>query len=449
MKLLESEGPIIACASGGQALAGVHLIRLSGFESLEIFKDYFSISVDKIKPRYHHLIDLKNSQKELLDQCMMSFFKAPHSFTGEHVLELGVHGNPLNVERIINFFVEELGFKKALPGEFSFRALKNGKLSLSQVEGLDLFLNAQNVFSLKQGLSLLEGPLQDFYSSLYQKYLKHKASLELMIDFAEDIGEEQGSLELQNSFLELEEIIGKLYQRTTQRGASLVRPKVVLLGATNAGKSTLFNLLLGEDRAITSNIRGTTRDFLTESFRVEGMVFELIDTAGLRQTEDAIEKEGIAKAKKLIENAFYKILLINPEDPQEDQFQHIDFDGVIYSHQSKFGPMGPPESIKTNWSYGTNLLEKSAVIELIRQKVLSKFQELSSSNPLVLDRHVDSIRELFEKARSYKALIESCEDIAIIDSELQALGQGVSELVGVVAPDQVLESVFSNFCIGK
>lgn len=467
-RFLINEEPIIACSSGLDQNVAVSLIRLSGFKNLDFLKPH--IKLKTIKPRYSYFVKLYDGDL-VIDEILLVYFKAPHSYNGENILELSVHGNVLNVKRIINLFIKN-GFIYAHPGEFTYRALKNKKLSLSQVEGLDLFLNATNPLSLKQGLSLLNGKLQDSFRELHDSFLIHKASLELGIDFSEDVGEETFNDSLKKSFDRLESAVLTLSRKINLFSSELKSPEIVLFGRPNAGKSTFFNKLLKFDRSIVSEEAGTTRDYVNEKISIEDISFNLVDTAGLRVAENKVEARGIELSLEKAKNAFYKILLINPFDPETSEFlleQNLRPDLVIFTHEDldnfdsyvgpiepifKSGPIEPtgkhdgpigPEIIKTSLNKIDLSLEED-----IFKKIISKYNKLASMDPLLVDRQKFIISDILIKFQNYKQIILSPHfDISIASFELNTLGHCISELIGIVSPDEILESIFSNFCIGK
>ena len=483
MELLKSDGPIIACSTNLSSNSAIAVIRLSGFESIDFILPYISIS--KIKPRYAHFCKLFDDNKKILDEIILNYFKGPHSYTGENTLELSVHGNVINTEKIIEFFITNFNFKRALPGEFSYRALKNNKLSVSQVEGLDLLLNANSNFILNQGFSLLSGDLQHDYQELYKNFLNHRSSVELSIDFLDDIGEEQSSKNFNDSLSVLKNTLNKLIKRVKNTN-HLIEPEIVLFGDPNAGKSTLFNDLYGSNRSIVTDIAGTTRDYISESIKIGDNFYKLIDTAGIRVSEDSIELEGINRSKEKAEAAFFKILLLNPNQENSDLnaylslrpdlilITHIDqYTGDLDKFMKSIGPIepenngpikpenngpikpensgpiepennGPIEPVKCNLLSDFNEIES-----LIKNKVNEKYLSLTSNNPLVLDRHKDLLVSINNMLHDYSDLAENEDDISIISSELNTIGDCISELIGIVSPDDVLHNIFNNFCIGK
>lgn len=457
MKFLYSDDPIIACSTCTHAHAAMGVIRISGFKSLAQFAPFFEKDLTgPIEPRRVYYTKLV-LQGQIIDDICLTYFQGPKSYNGENILELSVHGNTLNIERILELFVAHGGCRLAGPGEFTYRALKNKKLTLSQVEGLDLFLNANTGYALDQGLSLLSGNLQEVYQELYDLFLKHKSSLELSIDFAEDIGEEAAHKYYTDSLDEFARKFQALVKRVRPMEHNLIQPEIVLAGLPNSGKSSLFNYLLSEDRAIVSSIAGTTRDYLAETMVIEGVKYKLIDTAGIRESEDVIESEGIKRTKKKLKDSFFSILLVNPFEIIEgfEELVNNEFDLVLFTHEDlpgfqaardavvkhhpKLGPMGAIDlkSLPVTW--------EATLHALVNEKYLSTID----SKPILLDRHKQLILQTSQVLTNYQQVSRSETDVAILSQELNALGHCISELIGIVSPDQILNSIFSNFCIGK
>lgn len=475
MNLYLDQGPIIACSTGTTSNTAIAVIRLSGFKSLFELQPFFSLDLNSVKARYAHLTNLLHNSV-VIDNILLVFFPANSSYNGENIIELSVHGNQLNISRIIDIFVSSQVFRIAGPGEFSYRALKNGKLSLSQVEGLDMLLNANSSLMLDQGLQILQGELHQKYMALYDSFLKLKAAIEISIDFSDDVGEAQTKALYQSSLSSFREILLSLYARTRSSVSSLVSPNVVICGETNAGKSSLFNILLKHNRSIVSSTPGTTRDYVSEFVTISGVNFRLVDTAGIRDSEDLIEVEGIDRAFEILSSAFYKILVIDPHNFNKNflvRFKDISFDLVIFSHsdssdfleefhsmdldfiKSKHfltasfvtGSIGP----FTNLSFGPiePLIGSGPIEPLLKEDISFKFSSLSADNPILIDRHRASIAKIYTKFIDIECNLSELSDIAIISSEINILSGYLSELVGIMSPDDVLNSIFSNFCIGK
>ena len=500
MKLFTDDRPIVACSTGNLTNTAIAIVRLSGFSDLKSLQIFFDFKLDKIKPRYCHLTNLLFEDK-ILDNILICFFPENNSFTGENTLELHVHGNKLNVDRILQLFVEKAGFRLAHPGEFSYRAYKNKKLSLSQVEGLDLFLNANSALMLEQGLDVLQGQLHESYLKLYDLFLRLKSSVELLIDFSEDVGEDYAKEMYFKHLADLKKLVGMLHSRTQGQFSSLMNPEIVIVGETNAGKSSFFNKLLNHDRSIVSNIKGTTRDYISEVISHRGNNYILVDTAGIRETFDEIERIGISRSYEKMKHGFYKILIINPYELDVESLKNLSqvfFDLIVFSHadlddfpsriaqfdlsflhakniiftdlktgsigpkvesgsigpDAKSGSIGPeaksgsigPEA--KSGSIGPEA-KSGSIGPVVLDLIDLKFTEISANKPILLERHRYKINELNTFLNESLNEFNSLDDLAIASSEINRLGSNLSELIGQVSPDDVLNSVFSNFCIGK
>lgn len=478
------DGPIIACSTSTTSNAAIGIIRISGFENLEIFQPFFSYSLTQVQPRKIYNSEIKDGN-EILDFALIAFFKSPQSYNGENILEISVHGNQINIQRIISVFVSSNIVRHAAPGEFTYRALKNKKLSLSQVEGLDLVLNAKSSLMLTQGQALLHGNLHSHYKQLHDSFLKLKSSVELSIDFLEDVGEEKASEYFQQSFKEFFNFLIGLNKKIQGTLGSILSPDILIIGQTNAGKSSLFNCILSAHRSIVSSCPGTTRDYISEYIYIKNTHFILIDTAGIREAQDSIENEGILRALNMASSAFYKILVINPFETDHyffTKYQQIQFDLIIFTHQDlpdfaeekdkltnlplsqfsinlslKDGPIGPANLLAKSGpieplfetSMSTQLTEPNEGLERIFHLIHQRYLELTKDDPIIIERHRGIIRDLYSSAFMFEKLVANERDMGIISYELNNLGHLVSELIGIVAPEEVLSSIFNNFCIGK
>ncbi len=507
------EDPIVAVSTSTQSQSAIGIIRITGFNSLDFLKALCGLK--KIKPRYAHYVALKKGD-EVLDDGILLFFPGPNSFTGENVIEFHVHGNPFNLERIVSHLMSEFGFLKAFPGEFTYRALRNKKMNLTQVEGLDLLLNATSSFGLSQATKIMNNELFSEYVVLRDIYISLRSAIELSIDFSEDVGEDEVLELIHKHTLAFEKVIQDLYRRTEGDLNNLLTPKIGLYGQTNAGKSTLFNFLVGQDRAIVSDIHGTTRDFVSEYIYIDSQAYQLIDTAGLRESDDLIEMEGIKRGKQLIQNSLLKFYLIDATtwtgikaevDPSAYIFTHVDMlestdlegflSNVVQLNspvfisgpmgassivgpiepgkkfgpmgakfnigpmgpeiEYKFGPMGPV--LFFNGPMGAEYIsgpmgadKRNGPIEpfySLNQMITDSYNLLSISNPIPVSRHRDVIGDIYRKFSLFKQNVFNTPDLGIISHEINMLAVSIDELLGVTSPDDVLDNIFSNFCIGK
>ncbi|WP_412470501.1 MULTISPECIES: tRNA modification GTPase [unclassified Halobacteriovorax] len=499
--------PIVACSTGLNENTAIGVIRLSGFSDIGSIGPFFKKDLSNLEIRKATFTKLYDQDGNFLDEVVITYFEGPHSYNGENILEIAAHGNTLNLKRIMNAFINSGMFRLAKNGEFTYRALKNKKLSLAQVEGLDALLNASSSLMLDEGLKLLNGSLYQKYTDLYDKFLKLKAAVEINIDFAEDVGEEQSQKLLDDAVADISGHITSLYKSASVNAKSLMSPDIVLCGEPNAGKSSLFNLFLNESRSIVSDIAGTTRDYISEYISLGNETFKLVDTAGLRNTTDVIEEEGIKRSRNLIEGAFYKILLININEVEKYQYHDIKetlFDALIFTHfdefngeinlkelqenlpkaikyysadtskgegslveisgpigpdsesgsiepqESKLGPMGASlENGPIEPQIKTGPIEPVHITDLITQDILSKYMKLRNSDPISIERHRVVINDIYGKFTDFANNIKYLDDIAIISSEVSILEKKTAELIGIISPDDTLTHIFTNFCIGK
>lgn len=530
-RLIENKDSIIGVATNLDRVSAIAILRISGPIEPAHFSHVLSLSTDKIKPRFQHLTEIRDGEK-VMDEILFTYFKGPHSFTGENCYELSLHGNPINVNRIQNFLIERLKLRKAEAGEFTLRALKNKKLNITQVEGLDSFLHAQTLSALDSSLMALNGSMHTSFLELRNDFLGLKTAIELNIDFAEDIGEEESLLKLKEANHKFNRSFNKLYDKLNLNPDSLRTPLVSLVGGVNAGKSTFFNSVLKDERSIVSNVKGTTRDFVSEQFYIKNQPFKLIDTAGLRDSNDQIESEGIRRTRKISEDSFFKILVINVTDPKiEEEVLNTVFDLVVFTHVDelkkptkvfenvqlktrsilfadqknnkysllKGGPIGPTSdksSVLLNPQNGPMGPEKSGPIEpdkggpigpaldkssdllnpqigpiepvskIIEQfqidslkscdinkilfpLVLCKFNGLSNGDEIIIERHIHSLNDIQAILNEFNRLMDEGTDIGLISQLSADINSSIDDLIGVYTSEDMLNNIFSNFCIGK
>lgn len=313
----------IATASGN---SGIGIIRVSGDEAIEIVDKIFkSVNSDKklvnVKSHtinYGHIVD----NDKVIDEVLVSVMNGPHSYTGEDVVEINCHGGMIVIRKILEIVLKN-GARTAEPGEFTKRAFLNGRMDLSQAEAVMDVINAKNEFALSSSIEQLNGRVSEKIKSLREKIIYNIAFIESALDDPEHISIDGYSEKLSKI---LEEVNGELSRlinnfdngRIVKEGV-----KTVILGKPNAGKSSLLNLLLGEERAIVTDIEGTTRDTLEESINLNGVFLNLIDTAGIRDSEDVVEQIGVNKAKELAEKSDLVIFVADASKELDENDKEI------------------------------------------------------------------------------------------------------------------------------
>lgn len=454
MNYLYDSGNIIACSTSFSENSAISIIRLSGQFHPDDFSSVLKHSQSgPIEPKKLIFSSLY-LENQLLDKIMFAYFKGPNSYSGEDILELYVHGNILNVKRIIALFCDLFNFRLSHPGEFTYRALLNKKMNFLEVESLDLFLNAKSHFALDFSFSSANGFIYNEYLKLKDLFIKHRVSVELAIDFSDDVGVEESTALLYSTFHDFYSFFNRLKLRC-HTDVNLLDPSIVLYGFPNAGKSSLFNLILNFDRSIVSPLAGTTRDYVSHQLNWDGIIFNFLDTAGIHETTDIIESTGISKSKEQLRNSFFSILTVNPLEPIEVSEELIiqkrpDLVLVSRSDLAPFDEFLSKFSNKYNdlTVIATHHNDLSLSLK-IKNLVITKFKSIAANNPIILERHKQVIQRMNSDLDNYDLLLKSTTDFGIISSELSIIDMQLSELLGQITPDDVLNNLFNGFCIGK
>ena len=440
--------------------SGIAVIRLSGSTSLEIVGKLTRDENFNPKPRLavlKKIYDLETT--DVFDETIITYFQSPQSFTGEDVIEISCHGSPIILRQIIDFCLK-LDARMADAGEFSLRALANGRMNLSQAEAIRDLIDAQTIASARQSVRQLRGELSNQLQSLKDELLDVIVVLESSLEFVEDDLPDLQNENIRNRLILIAANVGKM--ASTFKAGKLLREglKVALVGRPNVGKSSLFNALLGHDRAIVTEIAGTTRDQLHEKLVIENIPVSLIDTAGLRETIDAVESIGVERSKRAMVDADLVIVLLDGSQnlTVEDfaalkdtdylsriiAINKIDLkspDDVVLSQISNSKSQIIRVSAKT--CEGLNELQK-AIVEPFHP------QDIEVSGFLISDaRHNDLLlRAESEILNSIDLLNQKMsEEIVLIGlhNALRYLGQ----ITGETTTEDMLTRIFSTFCIGK
>ncbi len=445
--------PIVAIATPyGESAIGI--VRLSGKGVLDIVKRFFKTK-GEIKPRYAHFGRLYDEKGEELDEGILIYYKAPHSYTGEDMVELNLHGNPRILQRAVELFLNT-GARLAEPGEFTKRAFLNGKLDLTQAEAVAELISAKTELARKVALKQLHGELSKYIRPLRDTLLELLAYVEADIEFAE---EDIPTLTKQQVLEMVERVIKGINELLkTAKTGKFIREgiKLAIVGRPNVGKSSLFNALLKEERAIVTDIEGTTRDYIEETLQIKGIPVRLIDTAGIRETQDIVEKIGVERSKKKIEEADLVLFVIDGsrEITEEDLkiYESIkDKEKIIVVNKVDLPLRANLEIFK-----GENIIKVSALtgegLEQLSEEILKKVgvQLEESVNIYVSLRHETLLKKAKEVLERFKEEYKNKEispEIAMLD--LREASDYLGEILGEITTEDVLGKIFSTFCIGK
>ena len=431
---------------------GIGIVRLSGPATRRIAE---SMLGKLPPPRHATFANFLNAADRPIDRGLALFFPAPHSFTGEDVLELHGHGGPVILDMVLGRALE-LGARGARPGEFSERAFLNGKLDLAQAEAVADLIEAGSETAARSALRSLEGEFSRRVHALVEELTRLRLYVEAAIDFPEEeidfLADERVLRELDV----LENDIGQLFDSTRQGCLLHDGMTVVLAGPPNAGKSSLLNALAQSETAIVSPIPGTTRDVLRERIHIDGMPLHIVDTAGLRDARDAIESEGIRRAREQMERADRVLLVLDDtaagrRPPEVEKFLPPNLPCSVI--RNKIDLSSRAAGI-TNISGSVEIAlsaKTGAGLDVLRQHLKESmgFQPVGEGTFIARRRHLDAIRRAQACLVQGKARLKELRAGELLAEELRLAQQALSEITGEFTPDDLLGRIFSSFCIGK
>ena len=455
----DAESTIVAPATPA-GIGAVSVLRLSGSGSFPIALTMTGISPSAHPPRTLSVCSVRNAAGEEIDAGMVAYFPAPHSFTGEDVVELHLHGNPVLLAEAAEAACT-LGARPAMPGEFSRRAFENGKMDLTQAEGLCDLIVARSAASARAALSQLKGGIRDAVAPLRERMLSLLVLLEASIDFSDD----EGIAPLPDT--QVKERVSEIMAMMSRLIASydlghILRDgaTVAIAGVANVGKSRLLNRFLGEERAIVTEIPGTTRDYLSGEMTLSGVPVRLVDTAGLRETADPVEREGVRRSREILAGADLSLFLLDASRPacDGDRQAYAEVAGrphlllrnksdlpVVETGRGFDGP-GRKGTFSVSAKTGEGM---EALLAAISRELVPEARAVLAEAPMTRLRHVNAARKAF--AALERALRAAGEGLSLEfpAADVREAVQALSELTGEIAPEEVLNSIFGSFCIGK
>ncbi|MDP5133750.1 MAG: tRNA uridine-5-carboxymethylaminomethyl(34) synthesis GTPase MnmE [Paraglaciecola sp.] len=452
----------IAAIATPPGRGGVGIIRLSGPDALRIGRAIAALDATKIlPPRYALFTSFYDRQGLVLDEGLLLYFQAPHSFTGEQVVELQAHGGPITLGLLLQEAVNR-GARMARPGEFSERAFLNDKLDLAQAEAIADLIEAGSEAAARAAVHTLQGAFSQCIDELLEDLIHLRLFIEAAIDFPEEeidfLADGQLASKLNVVLAQVDTVLRQAQQGVIQSDGM----RVVIAGLPNAGKSSLLNALAGHDAAIVTDVAGTTRDVLREHIQIDGMPLHIIDTAGLRESPDAIEQEGIRRAKREIDAADAVMWVWDSRDSQE---------GIAQAITQQF-PQWPKSLFlvlnKSDLSHqstglnqlicGTKVIDSIGVsavscqgLDALRDylKALVGYQPISTGHFSARQRHVDALLRAKAHCEQAKTVLIAHRAGELAAEDLRLAQNSLSEITGAFSADDLLGRIFSSFCIGK
>lgn len=453
----------IAAISTAMSASGIGIIRISGEESMEVISRIYRSKGGKKKIKevpthtihYGYIYD----GEELIDEVLVMVMRGPRTFTGEDTVEIDCHGGVYAMKRVLETVLKN-GAKIAQPGEFTKRAFLNGRLDLSQAEAVMDVIQAKNEYALKTSMEQLRGSVLRAIKDIRSRLIYHIAYIESALDDPEHISLEGYPQELLDVVEKEAEEIRHLLKTASDGKIIQEGIKTVILGKPNAGKSSLLNVMVGEDRAIVTDIAGTTRDILEEYITLHGITLKMVDTAGIRETEDLVEQIGVGKARESAKDADLLLYVVDSSAPLDKNDEEIiamlsDKKAIVLYNKTDLNPVVDITELKTKT--GCNVIPVSAVEETgireLEEEIKRMFftGDISFNDEVYITnaRHKEALEEAFKSLELVKQSIElgMPEDFFSIDlmNAYESLGRIVGESVG----EDLVNEIFSKFCMGK
>ena len=451
---------IIALATP-TGLGAISVIRISGLNAISITEKLFkSKGNKKLSNQNSHTVHLghliKNNHE--LDEVLVTIFKGPHSYTGENTIEISCHGSTYIQQEIIDLFIEN-GIRVANPGEFTLRAFINGKMDLNQAEAVADLIASENEGSHKLAMEQMKNGFSNDLKKLRAELLHFSSMIELELDFSQEDVEFAERSEFKKLTVRIQNELEKLIDSFKSGNVLKNGISVAIAGKPNAGKSSLLNTLLNEDKAIVSDIPGTTRDSIEDSLVIDGINFRFTDTAGLRETKDIIESKGIEKTKEKINNARILIYLFDSNDTTFSEiisdlktFKRKDLSVLLVrnkidiknTNQKLITELEKFEliEISANNSESVSLLKKRLVNEI---NILNPYTDTVISN----SRHYEALMKALKAIEEVNIGLKSDISGDLLSVDIRKSIEYLAEITGEITNDDVLGNIFANFCIGK
>lgn len=443
-----------------EGLGALGVVRLSGDQAFEIAQKIFSgKQLSEQKPHTLHFGQLTDLNGNLIDEVLLSIFRNPHSFTGEDSVEISGHGSSYVLNRILEA-CKSAGARLAEPGEFTQRAFLNGKLDLAQAEAVADLIAAESKASHELALNQLRGGISNELAVLREKLINFTALIELELDFSDEDVEFANRDDLKSLVDELQQKIKSLVQSFEYGNAIKNGVPVAIIGKPNAGKSTLLNALLNEERAIVSDIAGTTRDVIEETITLEGITFRFIDTAGIRDTNDRIEAIGVERAREKVRQAKVVIHLYEDNCSLLEELAQSLEEKIVFNLYSK-SDRHPgafelnKEELKRKFPHFEHFdlsVKTGFHVDLLIQKLIEQFKNQSAAGSVVITnlRHKEALEKSLEALNEVEQGMASGLTGDLLSLFLKDALYHLGSITGKIEVDKdILGAIFGKFCIGK
>lgn len=450
------ENDTIAAIATSMGRSAVNIIKISGPESISIVSKIFTKDLSKLEPNTINYGFIKEGN-ELIDEVLVSLFTSPNSQTGEDIVEINTHGGISVTNKVLELVLSN-GARLAEPGEFLKRAFLNGKKDLIEAEAISDLINAKTEEARKMSLKGLSGELSKKIKTLRNKILNIIANIEVNIDYPEyeDAIIYTNEL-LKTNINEIQSDLEKLVKES-EKGTLLNNGiNVGIVGKPNVGKSSLLNLLINEDKAIVTDIEGTTRDIVEGNITINGVTLNLIDTAGIRETNNVVEKLGVEKSKDIINKSDLIIALFDISRPFT-----LEDEAILSSIKAKksiiiLNKTDLPTKIDLNKFTSYNIIKTSVKEDIGKEDLLNMIKELFSLNEIETGdftylsnaRQISLIKEALKLCLEIKYQNEQNTPVDLIQIDLQNLWEKLGEITGDAYKDELLDEIFSKFCLGK
>ena len=437
----------IAAIATAPGEGGIAIVRASGARAREILEACFQPArareLRSHRMAYGRAVDAAGCA---LDEVMAVYLAGPNSYTREDMFEIQCHGGGVCARRVLNRAIE-LGARIAEPGEFTRRAFLNGRIDLSRAEAVMSLIGAHSEAAARASLRQLEGGVSGFVRAVSERIKEHMALVEACTDFPDEVDEPEAARRVREG---VEQCMREIEARCDERGAKLIREgaSIVLAGRPNVGKSSLMNALLNQERAIVTSIPGTTRDVLTERIRLGGILAELSDTAGQRETSDPVERIGVDRAARAMETADVVLIVLDASEPftEEDRalLARADDRAIICLNKCD-----KPRRSAWEGAVEISAVSGAGVEELIREMERRVHVSSGMEERMVEERHLKLARRALDALRRAAEAIDAGFALDVTEIDLRAALGALAEITGEDASEAVIDRVFQNFCVGK